>query len=160
MWDIKQIITLKYRQCDELSISRWSDVNAIFLAVPARKIATSNHLEIAVIICLILIYWLSFAVFIRKIKFAKQVKLPKISFQYRRNVGFVILTLIAHLVNSKLTLHWEYNKCCTTVAVFFQWKVNAQRLTSCLQAQAQSRKKRVYKFYQTKLSFIFIYFIF
>ena len=46
MWDINQIITLKYRQCDELSISRWSDVNAIFLAVPARKIATSNHLEI------------------------------------------------------------------------------------------------------------------
>ena len=46
MWDIKQIITLKYRQCDKLSISRWSDVNAIFLAVPARKIATSNHLEI------------------------------------------------------------------------------------------------------------------
>ena len=46
MWDIKQIITLKYRQCDKLSLSRWSDVNAIFLAVPARKIATSNHLEI------------------------------------------------------------------------------------------------------------------
>ena len=46
MWDINQIITLKYRQCDELSISRWSDMNAIFLAVPARKIATSNHLEI------------------------------------------------------------------------------------------------------------------
>ena len=67
---------------------------------------------------------------------------------------------LAHLVNSKLTLHWEYNKCCTTVAVFFQWKVNAQRLTCCLQAQAQSRKKRVYKFYQTKLSFIFTYFIF
>ena len=64
MWDIKQIITLKYntRQWDELSISRWSDVNAIFLAVPARKIATSNHLDIdssshhlyfAVIICLL-----------------------------------------------------------------------------------------------------------
>ena len=46
MWDIKQIITLKYWQCDKLSLSRWSDVNAIFLAVPARKIATSNHLEI------------------------------------------------------------------------------------------------------------------
>ena len=46
MWDIKQIITLKCRQCDKLSLSRWSDVNAIFLAVPARKIATSNHLEI------------------------------------------------------------------------------------------------------------------
>ena len=66
MWDIKQIITLKYRQCDKLSLSRWSDVNAIFLAVPARKIATSN-LEIDSSSHHRILRWL-FAYYISKMK--------------------------------------------------------------------------------------------
>ena len=57
-------------------------------------------------------------------------------------------------------LHWEYNKCCTTVAVFFQWKVNAERLTCCLQAQAQSRKKKGLQILSDQIKLYFNYFIF
>ena len=66
MWDIKQIITLKYQAMRQtINFSMIGCERYIFLAVPARKIATctSNHLEIdslshhlyfAVIICYLL----------------------------------------------------------------------------------------------------------
>ena len=64
MWDIKQIITLKYQAMRQtINFSMIGCECYIFLAVLARKIATSNHLEIdslshhlyfAVIICYLL----------------------------------------------------------------------------------------------------------